>query len=466
MDINHFTRLGILNKFMLQMKNIESNFPGVDINQIDDAKIANWEMAYDILFTIILKRIGLEVRDRFSMQLSTDSSDMTITDDTEILGFNKEEFIEFTDVLIKKNIVAKAIYDSFEISQDEAPDPKDRVKILRPGLVKFFASQVEKSMDQFNNDMTKFKIESSIISICVCLETIAYRILNITYRELPSLKDLDEKTISFSHLRKIETLEGARQFLIESELNKVFRQSFGEWFEEINKRFLISSTFPSSAAMVDEIDELFQRRNLYVHANGIVNNMYLQNCTKDFTKNIEPGEYLESSMEYVRSRWNSVIMIGWFLYYKFCLFMKPHLENAKENAIDLHLDNYILQYLSGQIDAIPLILKDKKDRAKSDYSKLVDQMNYFLYYRINNRFDEIKDEVANFDSTPYAIEFNMFIAILLGDPEAFRLTKQYIDNSTSDNNFFEIYEWPVFRLVRDTEPYKSYFKQRIDDLFS
>jgi hypothetical protein len=76
----------------------------------------------------------------------------------------------------------------------------------------------------------------------------------------------------------------------------------------------------------------------------------------------------------------------------------------------------------------------------------------------------IMEEVNSFNPGPYDLVFKMFMAILKEDPDALKLTKQYFENVTADD-FFITYEWPVFKMVRDSEPFRDYFKERITQLF-
>ena len=465
MKFQMFKKLGILNKFMFQMIDIERTLNEIESLHPDPFDKASLETDYHLVFTIIRARVEIDVKERFRDPLKEEQESLVNTNEEQYFGIEKNEFINFTDKIIRKHLIAKAIYESFKISEDPESAPDQRVTILRPRLVGFFADRfVEKLDDLVYNDMNKFRLESSIISVCVCLETLANKMLNLIYQLLPSSNKIDDKSINFSQLSKLDSIENARQFLIDSELMKTFRQSFIDWYEEINTRLKVTTTFPECEVLICDINELFQRRNLYVHADGIVNNLYLQNCGGKFTKDLKVGDYLKPDISYIRSRWKAVTMLGWFLYYKFCIFIGSFLEDCVAADIDAHITDYILKYMKGNNDAIPAILKVKRKAQKEVYSDLVDQMNYFLYYRLNNKFDMIMEEVNSFNPGPYDLVFKMFMAILKEDPDALKLTKQYFENVTADD-FFITYEWPVFKMVRDSEPFRDYFKERITQLF-
>lgn len=202
---------------------------------------------------------------------------------------------------------------------------------------------------------------------------------------------------------------------------------------------------------------------LTANADGIVKKYYLQNNTE--TENdLLKGKYLFYSVDYIEERLRHVKQIAWYIYVSLLFRVRGQLSKDEKAKGFIHNEftNHMLKYIDDNNDSIPKILMKWKSIESDTYAQLVDQMNYFLYYKLNNRLDEIKKEIDQFDPDAYDLVFKMFYAIITDSKEAYRLTMEYF-KQIPDDDFFVIYEWPVFKLVRAKEGYIEYFKHRIEN---
>ncbi len=82
-----------------------------------------------------------------------------------------------------------------------------------------------------------------------------------------------EKQVGINDLLEASSVESAREFLVEKDIESLLRESYPTQFELLAKRFNVESLtkFPNWGKFV----EASQRRNLITHREGKVNTQYL-----------------------------------------------------------------------------------------------------------------------------------------------------------------------------------------------
>ena len=102
------------------------------------------------------------------------------------------------------------------------------------------------------------------------------RLLRCLYYLRPGLLHTSDRSLSFAQLVALESVDAAREFLIEKEVEALLRKSHSEQFDWLERKFglPLRKGLDSWSACV----ELTERRNLFVHANGAVSSQYLAVC--------------------------------------------------------------------------------------------------------------------------------------------------------------------------------------------
>lgn len=78
--------------------------------------------------------------------------------------------------------------------------------------------------------------------------------------------------------------------------------------------------------VLDEFEEIYYRRNLYIHNNGVVNNLYLSNIKDKFKKDIKVKQKLVTDEIYLRNAINMLYKIVCTLFYEVQLSYNPKYE--------------------------------------------------------------------------------------------------------------------------------------------
>jgi len=127
----------------------------------------------------------------------------------------------------------------------------------------------------------------------------------------PELLNGSERILTFKELKEFNSLEGARDFILEKEIESLLRESHPQQFSWMENKFKIKLTenLPSWPTFV----EVTERRNLFVHCDGVVSRQYLKVCGEQGVEGLtglQPGSVLWVSPEYFSKAQECILEIG------------------------------------------------------------------------------------------------------------------------------------------------------------
>jgi hypothetical protein len=127
------------------------------------------------------------------------------------------------------------------------------------------------------------------------------RLIKAMYAECPEMLHGSEKSIAVSDLVGFERVDDAIASVVDKEVETVLRKSHIEQLVWLEKK--LSCTLTEGLSSWGAFVELTQRRNLFVHADGMVSAHYLAVCRKHGAvqpDDLKVGMQLDASVEYVR----------------------------------------------------------------------------------------------------------------------------------------------------------------------
>jgi len=92
----------------------------------------------------------------------------------------------------------------------------------------------------------------------------------------PEILNGSAKTFSYAQLVRFDSLDAAREHVIEKEVETILRESHADQFSWLEKSLGISLRNP--LPIWPNFIEVTQRRNLFVHTDGVVSSQYLAVC--------------------------------------------------------------------------------------------------------------------------------------------------------------------------------------------
>ncbi|MFD8990653.1 hypothetical protein ACFVZ4_21645 [Streptomyces goshikiensis] len=154
----------------------------------------------------------------------------------------------------------------------------------------------------------------------------------------PSAFSDSDYRFTFQELSEFESMQDARDFLMERQVSKLLYESLDGWDKWL-KRASGGVTMAELPVEWAVVREAFARRNLIVHADGVANHVYLGTLKKVDSQRdwgVEIGQKLSVDGEYLAKVLEQMLALGRLL--SVALGMKIKKANAAEFENSLRLD--------------------------------------------------------------------------------------------------------------------------------
>jgi len=342
------------------------------------------------------------------------------------------ELLELAEERVGKNLEISKVEDGHnEVSIFVGSESGKRIQQL---------SNMVKGMSM-HSGQREILFQSSLISAIVFLELTISRLLHCHITEYPDSASIKDKPLSLEEIRSLGTLEEAEKYLIDREVESIMFSGLSGWTSYFKKK--IKLPHRDFADLHDDLVEISQRRNLLVHNGGIVNSIYLRNVHSKYTQGVEVGDKIEISREYIDGAITIIELVGAYfileMWKKAIKICPERVDTVMGEAYLQMLDNnwrpakYMFRYL----------LSESGIQAES---KLMSQINYWQCMKWNGEYEEIKTEMENADFSAYSGKFQLALAALKSDKDAFFSILDSI--VPSEIQVEDVLEWPLFREMR------------------
>jgi hypothetical protein len=344
----------------------------------------------------------------------------------------------------------------------------DKVKIVRKeGEQKWqlvfeddqFGDRFLRAMKTFHSRTVQESLlySSSLISLISAAEWFLSRLIQGFFEKFPDTAKTHEKAFSLDDLKGFSSIEDARRHLIEMRVDEIMRGSLEDWIKFLNTKMGLSMGYLSPHQ--DELIEIFQRRNLVVHNNGIVHSGYLAKVAHDLRKGIVTGHKLEVAPGYLMQAIDIVELI--FILTAAELWKKLDPVDAGRGGT---LIEEAFSSLVGErwkvAEGISYFLM--RDKGLPERDQLVGQLNYWQSLKWQDQFDKVKLEVEKADFSAKDELFKLARLALLSDKESFfELLPSVID--CRKLSCLQFRDWPIFREMRKYDEYQKFYQEHRKD---
>lgn len=294
---------------------------------------------------------------------------------------------------------------------------------------------------------------SSLISLVSLVESFLSQLLHIFFQKHPSALNAKEKQFTFEELSNFSSLDDARAYLVSWKIENLLRGSYEEWIEYFKNQMKLELTITTKHR--DYLIENFQRRNLFVHNDGVVNKIYLAKVAKTLSKPEMLDKKLAVSRKYLFSaidRFESA-----FLQLAFELWSKCDKTSKKRPSLIVHSSYDALQNKRWHV-ATEIAEIVEKDKAASESDILMARVNSWIARKKYDNKDSILEEVSAFDVSAKDDLFKLAKHCLLGETElALSLAKRL--KKAKQISLNDLIEWPLFEELRTTPQMARWLEQ-------
>jgi hypothetical protein len=279
----------------------------------------------------------------------------------------------------------------------------------------------------------------------------------------PETLNSSEHTLTFKDLTAFASIEEARATVAEGVIEGLLRQSHAEQFKWMEAKFNVPLTkdLPSWPAFI----EITERRNLFVHCNGIVSAQYLTVCDRHGVDCSKAGLGIELQVDpvYFKLAHATLLEIGIKLAHVLWRRLKPE----EMDKADANLNNVCLDLIRDEKYEVARVLLDFAVEYKkfgSETSRKILVLNQAQTYKWLGREKRAMEILAAEDWDAASEKFQQGAAVLRNDFKLAAVLMKHIGANSSPTKS-DYREWPLFKVFRATPQFAAAYREVFGEPF-
>lgn len=291
------------------------------------------------------------------------------------------------------------------------------------------------------------------------------RLIRVIYHIKPELLSASERKMSFTELSTFQTIDDAKEFIIEKDIETVLRKSHSEqikWFE--NK---LDIPLTKDLEVWPDFIEVTERRNLFVHTDGVISRQYLNVCKAHgvrLSENIETCTRLPVSLSYFIKACDCIFEMGVKLAHVFWRKLNPDdLENADKNLNEL-CHNLIIWGNNSLAITMLYFASETLPRHSSEHEALWFKIHKAQALKWEGQEGECRDVLKSVDWSAKGLKFNLARSVL---EENYEESVQLMKSIGKDGEVHKIdYKtMPLFKKFRQSSLFLATYEDIFDEKF-
>jgi len=343
--------------------------------------------------------------------------------------------------------------------KEEEPEANGDGKLLIPEEdIKQFIKLTETI--ETSNIAYNFLPINFVVSFVSQYDAYVGRMIRTMFLVKPELLNSSEKNILFSELLDFNSLDEARDFIIEKEIESVLRESHLKQFKWLESK--LNMKLREDLPSFKDFIEITERRNLFVHCNGVVSRQYIDNCKEQKVTDIDKisvGEKLDAKPAYFTKCYSVLFEIG----VKLGQVLWRKLQPEKLEDADNHLNNICYQLLiKGNYRLAQNLLSFATDILKKHCDQeiiCIFTINKALAFYLSDKKDECGKILDEHDWSATGDKFKLAISVLKEDYDKAVILMKNIGPNNNQVNKDAYKEWPLFNKFRLTNEFKQAYKE-------
>lgn len=312
---------------------------------------------------------------------------------------------------------------------------------------------------------TKLIPRNFIVALVCAYDSFLGKVLRFILESKPEILDASERTLKFSELQSFSDINSAREYLVEKEVESVLRKSHTEQFSWLEKK--LGTSFNKGLKNWPVFVELTERRNLFVHCDGVVSSQYLTVCKENkcnFENGIGVGTSLGVPSKYFESAYKCLYEVGVKLAHVIWRkLLKSEIDQIDENITisTFHLienDDFEIA-----IEILEFFTQKQIDHFNESNERVM-VINLAQAYKWLGDEQKCKEILDSRDWSASEDRFKLCTSVLKDDFEsAYKLMRQL----SHDETFHKVYykEWPIFQKLRQEAKFVATYEECYKESF-
>ncbi|BAH76090.1 hypothetical protein [Solidesulfovibrio magneticus] len=297
--------------------------------------------------------------------------------------------------------------------------------------------------------------KSFVVSLISEYDAYLGMIIRRMYRIKPEVLNSKDNQISFSDIVTYDSLDQIKEIIIDKEVENLLRNSHPEQFKIIEATFSVILT--KEVEGWNDFVELTERRNLFVHCNGIVSKQYLDTCKKHKIEinDLKKGDPLQVSPDYFDNAFNTVLTIGFMIgHVLWRKFQPEESQDADKHLISVVYSLLTSKHYSATITLCKFAIKCIGKKFSSEETRRIIVINYAIALKFSSKKEEMEKLLNENDWSASSEKFKLAVLVLNDNNTEAATTMRKIgcngEVTKADYN-----NWPLFENFRETEIFKT-----------
>lgn len=284
--------------------------------------------------------------------------------------------------------------------------------------------------------------KNAFIGLLSSVEWFYSQVLHYFYDKHPEAAGIKKKTMTLEELKTFKNVEDAEKYLIDNKIEETFRAGFDTWMDLLKEE--VKLKMPYLKPFYDELQEIYQRRNLLVHNGGIVNSIYISKVADEAKKEIKIGDRLTITADYLENAICKLHIVFTLIAAELWKKLEPEEE---KRAVILNAIAYknMLQKRWLVAEWLSCFIKD--DEKLKSRVKTVGQLNFWLCHKKKGNKILVDSEIAKADFSDKSLRYQLAISALTDNKEDFfEILPEALRTKSLDIE--ELLEFPIFEDMR------------------
>ncbi|NMH26560.1 hypothetical protein [Flavobacterium silvaticum] len=298
-----------------------------------------------------------------------------------------------------------------------------------------------------------------IVSIVSQYDAFLGELCRILFEINPNIIRSSEKTWNAEDIFNYKTLDELKEHMIDKEVDSLLREEHHEQLKILERKITKVAnkefTLTTDLAILPCFVELTQRRNLFVHTNGLITRQYLEAKSRwkfetECSGNL--NEELKADQEYCEKSFRTLFEMAVKLTH---VLWRKLVPTDREKA-DIHLNQTIYELLLDGKYELAIVISDFalnviKRFSKEQFRKFI-IINKAIAFKVLGKPDKCQN-ILNAEDWSIGNEFKLAKAILEDDYEEAKKMMLKIGSLDELVNKYAYKNWPLFKDFRKSKEF-------------
>ena len=331
--------------------------------------------------------------------------------------------------------------------------------------IKEHISNIGKLERKFHSSISakKFFPRSFLISLISAYDAFLSDLMRTFFLIKPELLNSLNHEISLCDLLKYKDIEDAKNAILHKKIEDIFREGHLKQLQWLEKHFKIPLT--EDVELINQFIEISERRNLFVHCDGIISDQYISNCSKYKKCTKKKGETLHINEKYFHESYLCIFELGIKTAHTIWRhLLKNNLEDSDSNLIEIvfSLNDSEQTELSKKISTFTTNLPKYHNEEKRRYLII----NKAIAFKNAGEEESAIDIIESEDWSSCGKEL-LFATLVIKNKyqAAIKIMKELGDkNEVFRKDAYQT--WPLFKFFRNKKSFLNTYQSIFNEPFS